>query len=430
MDGMKAMLRITLALVAVLVLVAAGVYYYREALAGRWIGRELGARLSAALGATVEFDGIEWKDNVLYAARCRVSGGDLPFDSLKASKLRTDLDWNRLRDPFGQPLSVEAATAEIALRPAEKTVRRSAAAKEMRDLPALDFSIARFSLLQPGQEGWSLRDTALRAKREGGAWSFTARGGAVTFPGLPPLRLKQLAAKEQGKGWAVESFAVNDEGGGEVSGSVRQNGGVWSGKFAWKNLDTTHFLKGSTAEHFAGKCSGTAALEKGALSGRMTISGAETRAVPALVKMASLFVGEKWDSLPWETLDFAFVREADGTIRFSDLTAISPKGLIVRGSGRIASDSLAAELELGVRREGRPWLVAFIPVLFRGEREGYFWTPVRVGGTVEAPTEDLTTRVVAALAVAPAAGAVKGATEVPANVIEAAGSLLDALMGK
>ena len=124
------------------------------------------------------------------------------------------------------------------------------------------------------------------------------------------------------------------------------------------------------------------------------------------------------------------MREADGAVAFSNLEAVSPKGLRVRGSGRIAAESLAADLDLGVRREGRPWLVAFVPVLFRAETDGYFWLKVRVGGTPSAPTEDLTTRVVAALAVAPAAGAAGAAAEIPGAAVEAAGSLLNTLMGR
>lgn len=427
---MKAMLRITLVVAALLVLAAGSAYFFREALIGIWIGRELDARLSAALSATVRFEGVEWRDDVLRAARCRISGETLPFDSLNASKLRTGLDWNRIKDPFGQPLSIEAATAEITLRAAKKSMAARETTPGAQNFPKLNFSIARFALLSPGREGWSIRDTALRGGREGDAWTASMQGGAITIPNLPPLRLKELSANLHNSDWVVDSFTVNDELGGEASGSVRRDSDTWSGKFTWKNLDASHFLQESAAQHFTGKCSGTATLNKGVLSGDMMISEAETKTVPTLVKMASLFAGEKWDSVPWETFSFAFVREANGAIQFSNLSAVSPKGLIVRGSGRIAPDSIAVKLELGVRREGRPWLVAFMPVLFRSEREGYFWTPINVGGTLESPSEDLTPRVVAALAAVPASGAVNSAIEIPGNAIEAAGTLLDTLMGK
>jgi hypothetical protein len=55
---------------------------------------------------------------------------------------------------------------------------------------------------------------------------------------------------------------------------------------------------------------------------------------------------------------------------------------------------------------------------------------VKSGGTPQAPTEDLTTRVVAALAVAPATQAVESAAEIPATAVEAAGNLLRGLLGR
>jgi hypothetical protein len=52
-----------------------------------------------------------------------------------------------------------------------------------------------------------------------------------------------------------------------------------------------------------------------------------------------------------------------------------------------------------------------------------------VGGTPSALQEDLTARVVAALAVVPAGGAVETAAELPAGAVEAAGQLLRGFFG-
>jgi hypothetical protein len=160
------------------------------------------------------------------------------------------------------------------------------------------------------------------------------------------------------------------------------------------------------------------------------LAGAEARNLPALIKLASIFTGENYDNVAWETARFDFIRDARGAVLIENLTAISSKGLSLQGSGAFAHDHLSADLQLGLKREGRPWLVAFMPILFRSEKDGYLWTPVKVGGTPQAPTEDLTKRVVAALAVAPATQAVETAVEVPATAVEAAGNLLRGLLGR
>lgn len=431
---MKTALRILLVAIAVGVLTGAGIYHYREDIGRWWMERELASRLSDALQAVVDIGGLEWKEGILRASWLRMESDSLPFEKLEVKNWSTPLDWNRIKDPFGQPLVVEATSADMIWKSPESAIvidstKSNKGNDEKFKAPALDFTIAHFSIRQPNHDGWSLRDTALRAKHEK-AWAFSARNGTLAFPGLPPLQLEKLSAKQHGSEWVIESFAVNDGKGGKVSGSARHDGTAWSGAFTWENVGTENFLAESSTKHFVGKSTGTATLDKGVLRGHMTLVGAETKSVPTLVKMASLFVGENWDSLPWESFEFEFTRETDGVITFRNLSAFSSKGLTVSGSGRIAPDSLAADLELGVRREGRPWLVAFMPTLFRSERGGYFWVPVHVGGTMASPSEDLTARVVTALAVVPAAEAVKSATDIPGKAVEAAGSLLDVLMGR
>jgi hypothetical protein len=203
-----------------------------------------------------------------------------------------------------------------------------------------------------------------------------------------------------------------------------------SGEFSWQDFKIDGFLPQKAGDYFTARSSGDAVLDRGELRGQMKLAGAETQNLPALVKLASIFTGENYSTVPWDSFRFEFVRKADGSFTFSNLVAVSPKGLAVRGSGATGASSLSADLQLGLQREGRPWLVAFMPILFRQEKEGYLWTPVKIGGTPQAPTEDLTTRVVAALAVAPATQAVESAAEIPATAVEAAGNLLRGLLGR
>ena len=102
----------------------------------------------------------------------------------------------------------------------------------------------------------------------------------------------------------------------------------------------------------------------------------------------------------------------------------------MRGGGFYSLQSVGADLQVGVRAAGRPILGAFVPVLFSHERDGYYWTQVKIGGTPEAPTENLGARLAAAIALAPAAGAGQSAVEIPAAASEAVGGLLRGIMGR
>lgn len=420
-----------IAVVAALLLAGAA-FYFREALAGLWIKHRLASTLSAALGADVELEEVELENGLLRARVFRVTGDHLPFFQLGARDVSTSFDWQHLLQPSSETVNIQTATLEIVRREPgeEKKAGHGEKSSAGNSMPPLDLQIGGLNIRGTKKEGWSLRDVSTHARSEAGGWYFSGKGGHLSLPGFPELQLEHISAEHRGNAWHITDFSVNDGSEGTLTGSATIRNGEWSAKFAWKEVAMAHVLPGTMKPHFAGKSSGKATLENGVLQGSASITGAEAKSVPVLLKLASLFAAENWSELPWETFTFDFVRDRDGRISFSNLVAVSPKGLKVEGSGRFAADSLAADLQLGVMSKGRPWLLAFMPVLFRSEREGYLWTTVRVGGTPESPTEDLTTRVVAALAVAPVDGAVKAASELPGTAIEAADSVLKGLMGR
>lgn len=413
-------------------LLAGAAFYFREALAGLWIKHRLASTLSAVLGADVELEGVDLADGLLRARALRMSGDHLPFHRLGARDVRTSFDWQYFFQAPSGPMEIRTVALEIVRREPGEENRAGHGGESApgKPMPSLDLEIGSLDIRDSKDAGWRLRDVAAHARSDAGGWYFSGKGGRVSLPGFPELHLERISAEHRGNAWHITDFSVNDGDGGTLAGSATLLNGEWSAKFAWKEAGMAQMLPGSVKQHFAGKSSGTATLENGILLGTASITGAEAKAVPVLLKLASLFAGENWSTVPWETFEFDFVRDRDGNISFSRLAAVSPKGLKVEGSGRLTADSLAADFQVGVESKGRPWLVAFMPVLFRSEKEGYFWTAVRVGGTPASPTEDLTTRVVAALAAAPVDGAVKAASELPGAAVEAADSVLKTLMGR
>ena len=403
-------------------LAAGSAFLLRDHLADFWIKRKLAARLSQALGAEVDLQGVHWKEGVLQARRLRVAGGKLPFTRLEARGVRAMVDWRRLLEPVNEPLQIEVAEAEVVWRPPGEAREGDGA-----EVPPLDILVGQLDLRHSDDSGWSLDDSSVRALRQDGKWSVSAHGGTLTIGGLPALAVERISAEHRERRWNIGSFAVKDRGGGMVAGSA-SHGGEWSGEFSWQDLDLAALVPAEFSSHFEGTSSGDAVLEKGVLRGRMKISGASTKTVGLLVKLAGLLDGEDWSNVPWKIFRFDFTRQNDGSVEFSDLQALSPKGIAVRGAGRFAPASLQADLQVGIRGEGRRYLGAFVPILFSHERDGYFWTPVRVGGTPAAPTENLSTRVVAALAVAPATGAVESAAQLPGEAVEAVGGVLRDLL--
>lgn len=414
---------------AALLIAALLAWSYRTELAEFWVNRGLEARVAGLLGPGAEVKGARWKDGMLRVDQVGLEGGGWPFKRLELTGVAVPLNLEDLRSGSKMPRQIEVAEATLTragdgARPAPATENGLAEA---------DVIIERFHSNADGGAGWAARDVRLRAVSEAGAWSLSATGGTIAAPGFAPMALQRMSAGLREGRWEIGSFALQDDKGGALGGSAIEGpDGHWSGEFSWQDLAVSGFLDAARAEHFSGRASGDAVFKDGVLHGHMRIAGAEMKSVPMLLKLASLFDGENWAVVRWDRLEFQFARGPDGRISFYDLDARSPNGLIVRGEGVVGHDVLSATLELGVRSEGRPWLTAFMPVLFRSNQDGHLWTTVRLGGTPDAPREDLTPRVVAALAAVPAQQAVEAAgsaAQIPAGAVEAAGSLLRTLLG-
>ena len=416
---------------ALLVLAGGAAWLFREQLIGALVPSRLGAELSRLVGAEVELTDATYRDGTLRVGRGIVAGPAMPFARLQVDGVRTAVEWRQLGDFGNAPLHVEAENIDLVWRNrgTQRAGGGAPAGGTGKEPAPIDILAARFSFRHEDGAGWSIRDTKARLRYDKGSWSFSASGGRLEIPGWPALEIERLTGEQQGRAWRIASFALKN-GEGALAGSATLDAGEMSGEFSWQDFQIDGFLPQKAGDYFTARSSGDAILDRGELRGQMKLADAETRNLPALVRLASIFTGEDYSTVPWESFRFEFVRKADGSLSFSNLVAVSPKGLAVRGSGATGASSLSADLQLGLRREGRPWLVAFMPILFRQEKEGYLWTPVKVGGTLQAPTEDLTTRVVAALAVAPATQAVDSAAEIPATAVEAAGSLLRGLLGR
>lgn len=423
--------RILLAAMITLALLALGAFLAREQIAGYWIKRNLAAKLSAIVGGDVALEGVDWKNGTVTVRRCKITGSALPFASAEATGLRSALDWNRLSDPAASAYQIEAETLDIVWRPYGDTPSVQGRAGERT--PAIDLAVKHFSFRHSDDRGWSIKDAALKARHEDSELSCVAQGGTVSVPEWKPLALDRIAAKHRRGAWLVESFGVRDQDGGKMTGAAARGSTGWAGDFSWEGLEVDNFLPPAAANHFDGKHSGRARLQDGVLTGEVSVSPATARTVPTLVKVAGLFMGEDWNAVPWDKLTFKFTRNPSGDVEFSSLEADSPKGLSVRGSGRISASALAADLDLGVRKQGRPILTALMPLLFRQEKDGYLWAPVHVGGSPSEPTEDLSGRVVEAMAAAPVAAPVddmiRTIPEVPKAAVEAADSLIKGILG-
>lgn len=423
--------RKTAAALGLIALLAAGLFFGREAVVSAWLGHRLASALAAATGGNIELREVSWRDGVLRIGQAEWSGGPRMPGPWRATDLRASVGWPQLFDPLDQPLEIAIAEAEV-VWPSDGEPGTGPAVSADREtaLPPIDLLVGKCRLRFVDQKGWTIDGSQVRAVQKEGTWSLAAKGGSLALEGRPALQIERLTADNTNGAWTIGSFALKDSGNGVVAGSASHTSGVWSAEFSWQDLDLATLLTPEFAGHLGGQAAGDAVFKDGTLSGQMKIEGGESQAIGLFAKLASLIDKEEWNRIPWQIFRCKFIRRADGRTEFSDLQALSPKGLAVRGGGFYSLQSVGADLQVGVRAAGRPILGAFVPVLFSHERDGYYWTQVKIGGTPEAPTENLGARLAAAIALAPAAGAAQSAVEIPAAASEAVGGLLRGIMGR
>ncbi len=411
------------AFLAVLLLLAGATYLLRERLTDQWIQARLAKRLSGALGAEVEVQGVEWRSGVLRARSLRIAGGELPFEQLEARGIKAAVGWDALLEPADKPLQVQADEADIVWR------NRPAPSGQASTALPVDVLVSRLNFRHRDAADWSIEESSVRAISRDGKWSFSGEGGSLTLPERGRLAIGKFSADHADGRWRIGSFSLQDSRGGTLAGSAEHDAeGSWSGEFSWQDVDIAPFLPETAKHHIQGAAGGDGAFRNGTLTGKMKLTGATTKAVGLFVKLAGLIDHEDWSTVPWQIFQFDFTRHADGRLEFGDLQALSPKGVAVRGQGHYGPDEIGADLQFGVRREGRPYLAELMPVLFSHERDGYLWAAVKVGGTPQAPKENLSARVAAALAVVPATGVIDSAVEAPGAAGAAAEDLLRGLL--
>jgi hypothetical protein len=123
--------------------------------------------------------------------------------------------------------------------------------------------------------------------------------------------------------------------------------------------------------------------------------------------------------------DFTYER---GILQIRNFSAESKGLLRIEGVATIGQrGELEGRFQLGVTAQTLQWLPGSRERVFTNSRNGYVWTELSVGGTLEKPTENLSARLATAMGtevIEKGAGLIK---ETPAAAVEGVKGVLDIL---
>ncbi|MFU8892218.1 MAG: hypothetical protein ACNA8L_01190 [Luteolibacter sp.] len=251
-----------------------------------------------------------------------------------------------------------------------------------------------------------LRNHRVRAlsAAEGDAVDFTARGGTITTPleWIPALRLEEIKGRHQDGSVFVtcSQFRVFGNGVLDAAGEWNGENGFYGFQGKATGIDCADLLDEDWARRLTGRvlvdftvedrddgprARGTAEIRDGMLTALPLLDSLSAYADTQRFRMLTLHEAR----VDWEWMDGRFV--------FTNIRLTSEGLVRIFGTLTIGKEG---ELDGSFRLGLAPGTLARIPgaetVVFQPGEHGLLWTSLKVSGTLEKPSEDLTSRLIAA----------------------------------
>jgi hypothetical protein len=228
------------------------------------------------------------------------------------------------------------------------------------------------------------------------------------------------------------------EAGGNFTqgGSIRSSGtfaGESSLEVEWSGLPTEAILPDGWHQRVSGVLQGDAqfnwqqGVQPPSLKGRVRLTDGRLKEIALLDRIATFTSSPQFRRMPIQEASADVLKVSEDWQLTNVL--IESKGLMrATGNLRIRSDrAMEGTFELGVAPQVLQWIPGSRERVFTRNESGYVWTTVQVGGSLDDPREDLSTR----LALAAKNEVIETGAQIlgtPVEVIrEGADGVLDAL---
>lgn len=372
------------------------------------------ARTSAAMRAETTLEPLQWAGSSVFSARLEAQGElDSSLRSLDARQLRGNVDWRAIFDGAWRIERIDVVRldaewrADSARQAPNVEIERTGGATPRRrsmfgrwlprrfEIGEVAAQSANFSVAGAG----SVRETELTARPEGSGWIFDGRGGEVDLPRMAGLEIEQFRLRlQQGVLFVTEaSLRAGEAGRIELSGEVGGEDRPLALRAEWKQVDCAALLDTTWRERLRGKASGSADFTGGggtpvSTSGRFVVTDGSLEGLPVQAQIAKFARTPQFERMPIHELSGDFVVAGGDTVIRNFL--LESKGLVkVEGDLRVGADrELDGTFRIGVTPQTLSWLPGSRERIFTESRDGYLWTDLRVGGTMDEPTENLSTR--------------------------------------
>lgn len=404
----------------VIIALVGGYFWVKSYLRSDAFREELSRQVGGAAGGTAEFAPLGWQGSVMDSDRLTLQSqraGNWEVEGLEAELdlggiwarvwliPRIDLasarsEWDLRKKPGTAEPAQAAASGG---RKAEKESSSSGLLPnraEVREVTVSDYEGE--IVTTGGSYQWERMRLAYEPGTSQAEAVVTLRNGRVTTPMAWLGRMKLGAASLRARAGRVNllesDWTLMERGELELSGHWED--GEWLLEGAVADLTCADLLPVDWQKKIRGEVKGDFVVEDSAneslvVTGSVALTDGVVSSLAFLDRLAAYAGSSSLQRLTFEEAHSDFRWQADGW-QLTNLV-LSDEGMLrVEGRFRVEGETIDGNLRVGVP----PGLLAHIPgaeekVFLPGEK-GLLWTPVRVTGTLSAPKEDLSGRMIQA----------------------------------
>jgi hypothetical protein len=399
-------------LVAVLVGLNLWVHAYLRSEAFRQL---VSAKTGQALKIDAQYEPLDWTGSSVYSASLRGPGqSGAPLESFDAGQVRADVDWKAILDGVWRVSRVDLVRLDVKIRtpgeqaatvgepgptpepvPPKKGFLPNKFQLDLVSVQDANLSVANISQVQ---------HTALKVRPEGNGWVFDGTGGKLELQKWRPLDISDFRIRlQQGVIYITDTNLRFGEGGAiQATGEVGGPAAPFDVRLEWRDVDSADLLDATWKERLTGMLAGDAHVVgrvkmPPVTSGSFHLTDGMLKGLPVQKEIAKFTRSPQFERMPLQTVsgDCTY----DGTMLVLKNFVAESAGLLrIEGSCTIgAGDTLDGTFLVGVTSPSLQWLPGSQEKVFVSSRNGYLWTEVKIGGTVQNPVEDLSSRLARAM---------------------------------
>lgn len=367
-----------------------------------------------AFHAEAQYTPLRWTGASVFSDSLQASGNPGSIvASMEAHQVRAAVNWRAVFQGAWRVDEVDVMILQGVFRPGspeagkdggDPPVAASGLASWLPnrfELGRLHVGKARMDFLgADGKPMMSLADSTLKAEPNGAGWAIDGNGGTFTLATLPVMSVTSFRTRIQGRTFFLTdaSLRLGDAGKIAASGEFSDNSQV---RVNWSQVNVEPFLNADWKKRFSGVMAGTAdiawpvtGLGDAKASGNFRVTDGLVQNVSTLEEVAKFTGAPQFRRMPVQefSADYTWFR---GDLNLTNIV-LESKGLLrVEGTCAIAANgAVDGQLRVGVTPQSLQWLPGSRERVFTVSQNGYLWTNVRIGGTLQSISEDLSGRLV------------------------------------